>query len=112
MNSHLHIHHYHRLDQETLIVKKGLTEDVHHGEAVVEGEAKEEPADGELPEVAGEDGRQARDEADEIRPDESGYAAVTIGHPAEYHAAEDRPDEEDALGDGRQRRVVAHPFQL
>jgi hypothetical protein len=95
-----------------IIVEIRFTENVHHGEAVVEGEAEEEAADGELPEAAGEDGGDAGYEADEVRADEGGDAPVAVGHPSEYQPTEYRTDEEDALSEGGQGRVLADPLQL
>lgn len=96
----------------TRISRHIRTENIHHGEAIVEGEADEEPAQRKLPETSGQGGRDARQEAGDIGTNQRRYSAVSVGDPSEDQAAEDGADEEDALGGRRQRTVFAHPSQL
>lgn len=77
------------------------TQYVHHGEAIVESEADEESAQCELPETSSQDGRDARQKTGDIRTDQRRYSAVSVGDPSEDQTAEDRADEEDALGGRR-----------
>lgn len=88
------------------------TKNVHHGEAVVEGHADEEPADAELPEGGGEGGGDAGGEAHQVGADERGDAAVAVGHPAEQQPAADGAQEENRLRPRRQTVSIAHPFHL
>ncbi|KAJ8870172.1 hypothetical protein PR048_029186 [Dryococelus australis] len=74
-----------------------LTEDVHHGEAVVEGEAEQEPADAEGPEAGGKGGGAAGDDAHHVGADEGRHTAEAVRHPAEEQATQDGAAEEDRL---------------
>lgn len=97
-------------NERTNISRRIRTQDVHHGETVVESEADEKSAQRELPETAGQGGRDARQEAGDVGADQRRYSAVSVGDPSEDQAAEDRADEEDALGGCRQRAVLAYPI--
>lgn len=84
-------------------MKYSPTQDVHHGEAVVEGDADEEPAEAEGREVVDGGGGDATQEPYDVGPHQGWYPAVPVGQPAEDEPAEDGAHEEDGLGYGRQR---------
>lgn len=71
-----------------------LTEDVHHGEAVVVRETDQESAEAERPEAANPGCGEAGCETDDIRAHQCGDPAVAVCHPTEYQTPGDGPSEE------------------
>lgn len=61
-----------------------LTQYVHHGEAVVEGQTDNEPTSRKPEETGGACWQDAGHESGEVGTDQSCDTSETIGHPAEY----------------------------
>ena len=93
-------------------MRRWLTQNVHHGEAVVESHSHEEAAHAEGAEGAAEGRGDAADEAHEVGAHEGRDAAEAIGDPAEDQAAEDGAAEEDGGGGVGEGRVLADPVLL
>lgn len=86
-----------RLLSPVILFGGRLTDDQRYIDAIVEGQAGEEPAQREGPEGARARGCDGGQERDDVAQHQRGDSPSVVGDPAEEEAADDRAAEEDRL---------------